>query len=184
MSVYISLLHYPICDKNGRVVSTAVTNVDVHDLARLARSYSIDGYYLVTPIAEQQDLVQRIIDHWVKGAGGSYNPVRREAFFQVKVVPDFRSMVLDIESREGKRPFTVGTSAKAGGATLTFAELRSRLMQGEDRPVLLVLGTGWGLEKQFIDSLDAILEPIKGRGDYNHLSVRSAASIIVDRLLG
>jgi len=29
-----------------------------------------------------------------------------------------------------------------------------------------------------------ILEPIRGNAKYNHLSVRSAVSIILDRLLG
>ncbi|MGW8301987.1 MAG: RNA methyltransferase [Desulfobacterales bacterium] len=29
-----------------------------------------------------------------------------------------------------------------------------------------------------------MLEPIAGKTDYNHLSVRSAAAIIFDRLLG
>jgi len=32
--------------------------------------------------------------------------------------------------------------------------------------------------------MDMLLEPIEGYTDYNHLSVRSAAAIILDRLLG
>ena len=31
---------------------------------------------------------------------------------------------------------------------------------------------------------DMVLEPIVGAGKYNHLSVRGAAAIILDRLLG
>jgi hypothetical protein len=52
------------------------------------------------------------------------------------------------------------------------------------QPYLLVFGTAWGLAEPFISEADYILEPISGRTDYNHLSVRSAAGIILDRLLG
>jgi hypothetical protein len=51
-------------------------------------------------------------------------------------------------------------------------------------PHLLVFGTAWGLAEAFISEADYILEPITGSPDYNHLSVRTAAGIILDRLLG
>jgi hypothetical protein len=35
-----------------------------------------------------------------------------------------------------------------------------------------------------MEQADYILEPIYGPGEYNHLSVRSAVAIILDRLLG
>ncbi len=35
-----------------------------------------------------------------------------------------------------------------------------------------------------MDNADFFLEPIKGPSDYNHLSVRSAVAIVLDRLLG
>jgi hypothetical protein len=46
------------------------------------------------------------------------------------------------------------------------------------------LGTGWGLTEECFSAADFILEPIAGNGSYNHLSVRSAAAIMLDRLLG
>ncbi len=49
---------------------------------------------------------------------------------------------------------------------------------------MILLGTAWGLAPQVIESSDGILEPISGVGKYNHLSVRSAAAIVLDRLLG
>ena len=52
------------------------------------------------------------------------------------------------------------------------------------QPFLLVFGTGWGLTEEMFDRADFALEPIKGAGDYNHLSVRAAAAIMLDRLLG
>ena len=51
------------------------------------------------------------------------------------------------------------------------------------KPHVLVLGTAWGLSEDFILTADYVLEPIVGKTDYNHLSVRSAAAIIFDRLL-
>ena len=52
------------------------------------------------------------------------------------------------------------------------------------QPFLLILGTGWGLTEAIFSRSDYILEAIEGSTDYNHLSVRSAAAIVFDRLLG
>jgi len=49
-------------------------------------------------------------------------------------------------------------------------------------PSLLVLGTGYGLADEMLDRCDVLLEPIRGNDEYNHLSVRAAAAIILDRL--
>jgi hypothetical protein len=57
-------------------------------------------------------------------------------------------------------------------------------MLKEGNPYLLLLGTAWGLSENLIAEADYVLEPIKGVSDYNHLSVRSAAAIIMDRLMG
>jgi hypothetical protein len=43
--------------------------------------------------------------------------------------------------------------------------------------------TGYGLADTVLEQADALLEPIRGRDGYNHLSVRSAAAILFDRLL-
>jgi hypothetical protein len=49
---------------------------------------------------------------------------------------------------------------------------------------LLILGTGWGLSKNFMAEADYVLDPVLGNTDYNHLSVRSAAAVILDRIFG
>ncbi|MCD6150792.1 MAG: hypothetical protein J7J70_03935 [Deltaproteobacteria bacterium] len=38
-SLYPVLLHYPVEDKDGNEISAAVTNLDLHDLARIAVTY-------------------------------------------------------------------------------------------------------------------------------------------------
>ncbi len=183
MDVYISLLHFPVYDKNRRIVTTAVTNMDIHDIARAARTYDLAGYFLVTPIREQQAMVQELIDHWSHGAGGKYNPIRKKAFELLRVVPDFDAVRAEVERLSGTVPLTVGTSAKRCPRAMSFGALRRRI-ETEEGSMILTLGTGWGLEQTFFDSLDATLEPIDGGCSYNHLSVRSAASILLDRLKG
>ena len=50
--------------------------------------------------------------------------------------------------------------------------------------VLLLFGTAWGLHDELLETVDYVLAPIAGRNGYNHLSVRTAAAIIMDRLVG
>ena len=70
---YAALVHHPVLEKGGRVVTTAVTNLDVHDIARASRTYGLAGYFIVTPIAAQRKLVEEILGHWVTGAGRQHN---------------------------------------------------------------------------------------------------------------
>jgi len=51
-------------------------------------------------------------------------------------------------------------------------------------PLLLLLGTGWGLADTLIPSVSRMLAPIEGASDWNHLSVRSAGAVLLDRLFG
>ena len=80
-------------------------------------------------------------------------------------------------------PFKARAGVHVGPVTLR--EARTRL-DGEGRPVLLVFGTGWGLADEVIAGADALLEPVRAREatGYNHLSVRAACAILLDRRLG
>jgi hypothetical protein len=49
---------------------------------------------------------------------------------------------------------------------------------------MLLFGTGWGLSNEIVDRCDKMLMPIKGNCDYNHLSLRVALGIILDRIFG
>ena len=120
--------------------------------------------------------------HWTAGAGADYNPARRSALETVKVVDSIADVVDDIRRVEKKDPKTVATCARDYPSSIGYREFRSILERGE--PHLLIFGTAWGLAETFIAGADYILAPIKGAGDYNHLSVRTAAGIILDRLLG
>ncbi len=179
--LYVALLHHPVLDKNGAVVTTAVTNMDVHDIARLARTFGVRGYYVCTPIPTLQQLVRRIVLHWEEGPGAAYNESRKDALALVRLADELDAAVTDVERETGAMPRLVATSARGGGTRLRYDALRRRL-ETDPRPELLIFGTGWGLTREVLDRCDDVLEPVNGTGDYNHLSVRSAASIILDRL--
>ena len=180
---YIALLHYPVFNKHKNIVTTAVANMDVHDIARVARTYGMHRFYIITPIEAQRVLVQSIIDHWQRGYGGTYNPSRREAFEHACVKETFAMVEKDIQTLSGRRPRLVITGASLNKELITFEKMKSILARDE-HPCLIAFGTGWGLAGEIVDQADYCLEPVRGRSDYNHLSVRSAAAVILDRLFG
>lgn len=185
--LYIALLHYPVCNREGEIITTAITNLDVHDIARLSRSYGIRKYFIVTPFPEQRKLVEKIKEHWILGYGKKRIPERGEAMKVVEVVSSYEEVLERIKEIEGDSPVVVATSAKQypEANSISYGELR-KLLERREKIFLLLFGTGWGLAKEVILGADYILKPVRAKwGDgYNHLSVRSAASIIVDRLLG
>jgi tRNA (guanine37-N1)-methyltransferase len=181
--VYAALLHYPVYDKNRQVVTTAVTNMDIHDIARSGRTYGIRGFYVVTPVKALQKLALKIIEHWEEGYGSQYNITRKEALTLVRIRDTLDDVVIDIEQECGEKPVVVVTSAKPGGNRTPFAALQDMLLKGT-HPFLILFGTGWGLTEAIFSQSDHVLQAIEGPTDYNHLSVRSAAAIVLDRLLG
>jgi len=181
--LYIALLHHPVLDREGRVITSAVTNADIHDIARSAKTYGVKRFFIVTPIADQADLVRTIIGHWTCGAGGTLNPSRREALEAVEVAGTLEEVVEAIAREESGPVNTVVTGARLGGSCVSHGQFREMLENGHG-PTLFVFGTGWGLAGEVIENSRYRLEPINGSGPYNHLSVRSAVAITLDRLFG
>jgi len=181
-NIYVALLHYPVVNKNGDVITSAITNLDLHDISRVAKTYGVKIFYVVTRLTDQIELAGRIIGHWTNGAGAQYNPARRKALESIRIIESLEDVVSQIGERERVQPKTVVTCARKFDAAISYDKMR-RLI-GNGKPYLLVFGTAWGLAAETIRQADYILEPIAGRTGYNHLSVRSAASIILDRLVG
>lgn len=182
-NVSIALVHYPVYDKNRQVVATAVTNLDLHDIARAARTYGLFRYYVVTPVAEQRELAERIGSHWLEGWGAVYNPERKKALELMRVVDSLDAAREEIALVSGKPVKLVATGALERPGSISPDEL-SDLIRDPSQPYLLLFGTGWGLVDEVFQQADLVLDPIRGAGDYNHLPVRSAAAIILDRILG
>jgi hypothetical protein len=180
----IALIHYPVLDKNQDVVATAVTNLDIHDIARSARTYGVSRYYIVTPVVEQQKLVEKIRLHWLEGWGATYNPKRKMALELLQTENSLADALADIKTRTGRKAKIVVTGAAGRANSVSFSQMRELIDSDPEQHYLLLLGTGWGMTEEIFSKGDYVLEPISGGGDYNHLSVRSAAAIMLDRLFG
>jgi tRNA (guanine37-N1)-methyltransferase len=181
--VYLTLLHHPVYDKNGLVVTTAVTNMDIHDISRAGRTYDVRGFFVATPVKPLQKLALKIIEHWESGYGSQYNATRKEALALARICDSLDDAIIAIERETGEKPILVATTARPGANRASFTALKD-MLQRQTRPFLIVFGTGWGLTETILSQADYTLESIEGSADFNHLSVRSAAAIILDRLLG
>jgi hypothetical protein len=181
-NVYLALLHAPVYNKRGDVVTTCITGFDLHDIARAAVTYGVKKYFVVNPLPAQREFACRILEFWMDEESLAFNWTRVEAFKLVSIKSDLEEAIKEIEAAEGQKPKVIGTSAKPRGG-ITFENLRLEV-EKSGAPYLIMLGTGWGMTDELLAKADAILEPIVGQGDYNHLSVRSATAIILDRLLG
>jgi len=178
----LALVHYPVRNKNGEKIGSAVTNLDVHDIARACKTFGVDRFYLVTPDRDQQEIVSEILKHWRQGYGAQYNSKRKEALELVEICDDLAELyrVVGLKRQGGFQ--VLSTGAAHGTGSISFKSIRRRLGQGEH--FLLLFGTGWGLAAEVMETVDASLPAIAGWDGYNHLSVRSAAAIILDRLRG
>lgn len=182
VQIDVALVHAPVVNRNGEVIGSAVTNLDLHDIARAGKTYGVDTYWVVTPYSEQQTLVRQIIEHWTQGHGAKSATDRAAALSIVQVVHDVETVIARSTQRFGRRPLVLATCAAEKDNQLPYGTVRERMLEGE--PVLLLFGTAWGLAPQVMEVADAVLPPIRGVGAFNHLSVRSAVSIILDRLTG
>lgn len=183
-SHYAALMHNEIVLPGDIVGTTSVTSLDIHDIARSAKTYGLKNYFIVTSLIDQQKIVQKLLDFWQTGAGVTYNSQRHEAVKEVILRDSLDSVIAEIEQKEGKKPIVIATSAResAHDSLLTFYEQSKIWVQ--NRPVLIIFGTGHGLSAAVLERCDYVFMPIKGISDFNHLSVRSAAAVIFDRWLG
>ncbi len=180
--LYIALVHHPVVNRRNEVIAAAVTNLDLHDIARAARTYGARAFFVVTPVAGQRRLAERIVAHWTTGPGADFLPDRRRALELVHVVDSVPEALAAVAGIEGERPRVVATCSRSHPGAIGFAGLRRSLAEG--RTWILLFGTAWGLATSVIEGAEAVLEPIEGAEGYNHLSVRSAAAIVLDRLMG
>jgi len=182
-NLFVALLHDKMVDKTGRLVTTSVTLIDVHDIARSSRTFGAGGLFVVHPSQTIRALVRTIKEHWDSGFGASYNPNRTDALGVLSIVSDLDEAILQIERRTGHLPKLIATSARDGDDRVSYEEMRATI-DTSDTPYLLMFGTGWGMSDELMKRADFVLKPINGPTEYNHLSVRAACAIILDRLRG
>jgi hypothetical protein len=173
-------VHHPVHDRQREVVTSAITNLDLHDIARSSHTYGLSDLFIVHPVAAQRLLAERVREHWITGSGARRIPDRTPAISLLRIVPTLDDALTEL----GQGAELWVTSAAGSGELLDFSAARSQLAL-DGPPVLLVFGTGWGLGDAITARATARLCSIRGSREdgYNHLSVRAAAAIIFDRLL-
>lgn len=181
--MYIGLVHHPIKNKHGELITTSVTNLDIHDIARSARTFGFSSYFIITPVKKQHELVGNILDYWNTDTANEYNPDRSSALSFIQLQDSVEDAVKKIEEIEGESPLICVTGANFEESTGDEVALRKKLSL-DNKPLFLLFGTGWGLHATLLEKADFWLEPIFGTAEdgYNHLSVRSAVAIYCDRI--
>lgn len=182
--VYVALVHHPVLDRRGEKSTAAVTGLDLSDIARSCRTYGVDKFLVVTPLASQRELVQTVRRHWTEGGGADVSPERAEAMRLIKTLPSLERALEWVTKREGQMPEIIGTSAKSLPGSFHWIEAK-RLILREKKPVLLLFGTGSGLHEAALSLCTMHLSPLSGGADdFNHLSVRTAVGAVLDRFFG
>lgn len=187
MKVAIALVHHPVLDRGRNIITTAITNLDLHDMARSARTYGVSDFFVAHPVAAQRELAERVQAHWVSGSGADRIPTREPALRLLRVVPDLADVYAALGGRDAIDLYVTSAAWDETRASraLSYEAARQRMAKDE-RIALLVFGTGWGLAPAVLDAADLFLPPIDAAvsAGYNHLSVRAACAIVLDRLLG
>jgi len=182
---YIALLHSDVLvgpEKKPGV--TSVTSIDIHDIARSSATYGIKQFFIVTPLTDQKRIVQTLLNFWQRGIGVDYNPSRHEAVKSVEIHDTLDSAISEIIKKEGIAPLLIATSAQKHEHVASISFWDQSLVWCKERPVLLIFGTGQGLTEDVVQRCDYLLTPVEGISGFKHLSVRSAAAVVLDRWLG
>ena len=179
-AVSLAIIHYPVLDKRGDIVSTSINNLEMHDVARSCMTFGVELCYIVTPLDKQRAIAGQLVEHWRSGYGRKYNPDRAEALGKISIRKTLGEVMAEFDGRE---PHVIGTSSKQRDISIGYDDLKEWVVS-DSRPFLLLFGTGWGLPPEIVSGCERTLLPIRGPGEYNHLSLRVAIGIILDRLFG
>ncbi len=204
----IALVHHPVVLEGHRAGTSSLTNLDIHDIARTCRTYGLAQFYVVMPMQDQLDILDGILRHWVQDTPRHSD--RAEALRLVRPVRSIEEACAHMSTRTGTHPRMWASSAQwttrramrkseresareperksehAGVDNTTKPALHFEAAREclRTQPALLLLGTGHGLAPEALDMCHDVLRPLCFLSDYNHLSVRAAAAIMVDRILG
>lgn len=184
-SHYVALMHSDVLVGESKIDGfTSVTSIDIHDIARSSKTYGIKQFFIVTPLVDQQKIVSKMLDFWKEGIGFDYNRCRYNAIQIVSLIDSLSQVIERIKTIEGKEPLILVTSARPTYSEREISFFDQDKVFAHDRPLLILFGTGQGLAPSVIDRADFVLLPIQGFSEFNHLSVRSAVAIALDRWLG
>lgn len=190
-SLHLVLRHDQVLGREENLINSSVTQIDLHDFSRLACTYQLGGFHCVTPLESQHKICHDILSYWREGYGQTYNPDRNQALSGLalhrsfdEVLESVTPIVDERRLKSDNHPIIVGTSARKvlPEKEVAFEDFSSKIGRS-GRSVLIQFGTAWGLSPHQLDRCDWILPPVDGLSGYNHLSVRCAAAIIIDRIV-
>ncbi|MBO4369044.1 MAG: tRNA (guanosine(37)-N1)-methyltransferase TrmD [Desulfovibrio sp.] len=178
------LVHHPVKIDRKIAGTSSLTNLDIHDIARVSASYGLGPFYVVQPLTDQRELLQTLLRHWLQGPAHRTHPDRAHALRSVTPCTSLEEAIAFCTTYYGMRPFVLASSAnwpkKKNVPLLASHDVRVLLDKG---PVLFCLGTAQGLADEAVEQCDYLVRPLRFL-EYNHLSVRSACAIYADRILG
>ncbi|MDR2826017.1 MAG: tRNA (guanosine(37)-N1)-methyltransferase TrmD [Deltaproteobacteria bacterium] len=204
----LALVHHPVMDKDRNTVSVSLTNLDIHDISRSSCTYGLANFFVVALREDQELILQKVLEHWVQGSGGINHPDRKKALSIISSVNNLEEALDLMEQKSGERPLVWGSSAdyskdqrnelaKNGRAQKIRKnkknqdDLYRRIISFDEaekilytHSAVLLLGTGHGLAPEILTKCDHLLPPLRQFAEYNHLSVRCAGTVLLDRLLG
>lgn len=175
-SLSVAIVHHPCINRLGQEICSTISEHDVFDASRLSLTYNVN-IYVVNPKPAQRELCMRLLSH---GTDSNTRASARGLFTKTSYAADLETVIQQLTTEHGAAPFVVATSAKSSNGDVSFASVREHMQQG--RHLLLLVGKAWGLSSSVLDAADARLTPIDSGSGYNHLSVRSALAILIDRL--
>jgi len=181
-NIYVGLVHYPVYNKEGLKITSGLTNMDIHDISRSCQTYEVKKYILIHPNDRQREIFEKLLRFWQTEIASFYNYHRVEALRVISFAKTIEDTIKYINNQEGNDPIIITTTARPKDEHISFRDTKE-LMKKTERPILLLFGTGNGLHDSIHEMADYVLVPIQEKAKYNHLSVRSAVAIILDRLL-
>jgi tRNA (guanine37-N1)-methyltransferase len=182
---YVVLMHDQVKVKDGNEIgTTSITSIDLHDTARSCATYGVTNFFIVSPLVDQHAIMNIFLGFWHSAEGKEYNASRYAAVSRIIPAHSLDEVIARITADQGKPPLLVTTAAKSSSHGQIIDYFSQGTVWAHQRPVLFVFGTGKGLSDELIAKSDYLLIPVKGLTHYNHLSVRSAMAIILDRWLG
>lgn len=183
-SLYVGLVHHPVLDRHGQTVTTSITGMDLHDIARTAMTYGVESYFMIEPFPSQREIAERMRRYWLDLDEPDDPTHRADAVARVRILSDLDESLDVISETAAEPPLLVATSAREQGrCEISYESLRVRI-ETDPKPVYILFGTGWGLASELLERTHGVLPPIVGPVTYNHLSVRAAAAVTLDRLRG
>jgi len=176
--LYVALVHHPLKNRNGDEITAQTNEFDIMDASRLVHVYDVRRFYVIQPIEAQASIVDRMIEYQMDPT----REAQRGRFHKTFRLDSLDEALADAVEDAGGPVRTIATTARQFPDSQPYADVRQRIDAGE--PLLLMFGMAWGLVDRIIDEADLRLEPVSGGCGFDHLPVRSAFAIVLDRLLG